>query len=282
MVSIKIEGSSKRGVDVRRVRLEDLPRETKSDFQTVAAYVQLSFPGTPHFVPKYKDDEGDLVTVASETEFQEGLRVAAFAKRCLKMYLVEVAQPKPKKETTPEVVKIDPQISDPLHIELQFLGRTQSVIVSKSAIGISLLREKAVSTFPELKTKDYSLKYLDDEGDAVTMTEADELQDALQLVKDGQVFVLVVSLNIGNVSTTLVSSPDQSERSQPEKGQKEEERKKKKQWEDITWDDLNETLEKLQKLGFTDTALCTRLLEHHNYDYETVLRELRLAQEKNQ
>jgi hypothetical protein len=277
MVSIKVEGSCKRGADVRRVRLEDLPRETKSDFQTVTAYVTGAFSGISHFVLKYKDDEGDLVTVASEAEFQEGLRVSALAKRCLKLYLVEVPAPKPKKETLLEVMAVDPQISDPLPLELQYLGHTANVVVSKSAIGIPSLREKVVSIFPELKTKEFSLKYLDDEGDAVTMTEADELQDALQLVKDGQAFVLVVSPNVGSVSTTLVSSTE----SEPQKVQKEEERKKKKQWEDITWDDLNETLEKLQKLGFTDTALCTRLLEHHNYDYDAVLRELRLAQDKN-
>jgi len=226
-VSIKIEGSCKRGVDVRRVRLEDLPRESKSDFQTVTAYVQVSFPGTLHFVLKYKDDEGDLVTVASETEFQEGLRVAALAKRCLKMYLIEVPAPKPKKEAPLESVKTDPQISDPLQIDIQFLGRTHSLIVSKGSIEISSLREKVVTAIPELDNKDFSLKYLDDEGDAVTMTEADELQDALQLVRDGQVFVLVVSLNIGSVPTTLVSSTDQSERSEPEKGQKKKKGKRK-------------------------------------------------------
>jgi len=153
--------------------------------------------------------------------------------------------------------------------------------VSKSTIGIPALQEKVLSAFPELKSQDFSLKYLDDEGDAVTMTEADELQDALQMVQDGEVFVLIVSLNIGSVPTTLVSSPE-TERSKPEKVQKEEERKKKKHWEDITWDDLNETLEKLQKLGFTDTALCTRLLEHHNYEYDAVVRELQSQKEKNQ
>jgi len=46
---------------------------------------------------------------------------------------------------------------------------------------------------------------------------------------------------------------------------------------------LNATLEKLQKLGFTDTALCTRLLETHNYDFEAVVRDLKLGQnEKGQ
>jgi len=275
-VSIKVEG--KRGTDLRRVQLEDLPRDSKSDFQTVTAYTRISFPATPHFVLKYKDDEGDLVTVASETEFQEALRVAAIVKRCLKLYLVEVPAPLSKKET---LQQLDPEIRDPLSIELQFAGRTQRFVVSKSTIGIPALQEKVLSAFPELKSQDFSLKYLDDEGDAVTMTEADELQDALQMVQDGEVFVLIVSLNIGSVPTTLVSSPE-TERSKPEKVQKEEERKKKKHWEDITWDDLNETLEKLQKLGFTDTALCTRLLEHHNYEYDAVVRELQSQKEKNQ
>jgi len=148
-----------------------------------------------------------------------------------------------------------------------------------------MLKEGAVSMFSELKTKEFSLKYFDDEGDAVTMTETDELQDALQLVNDDQAFVVVVSLNIVNIPTNAVNGSDkQNEGAKPEKGKKEEaERKKKKQWEDVTWDDLNETLEKLQKLGFTDTALCTRLLEHHNYDFEAVLCELQRGQnEKGQ
>jgi len=70
-----------------------------------------------------------------------------------------------------------------------------------------------------------------------------------------------------------------TERPKSEKVQKEEESKKKK-WEDITWDDLNETLEKLQNLGFTDTALCTRLLEKHNYEFDAVLNELRVQRDK--
>jgi len=94
---VKIEASCKKGVDVRRIRIEDLPKESKSDFQTVTSYVQTAFPATPHFVLKYKDDEGDLVTVASETEFQEAIRVSALAKHCLKLYLVAVPAPKPKK-----------------------------------------------------------------------------------------------------------------------------------------------------------------------------------------
>jgi len=276
-VSIKIEGNLRQGTDVRRVRVEDLPRESKSDFQTVTTYVKTSFPATPNFILKYKDEEGDLVTVSCETEFQEALRVASLSKRCLKLHLIEVSQPQPKpKQLT--VPKDDPLIVDPLTIEFQFGGRTQTVIVSKSSVSLNLLLEKAVATFPELKSKDFNLKYLDDEGDAVTMTEADELQDALQLVKDGQPFVLVLSLNVSSVPTSLVSSPEPNG-SKPEKVQKEEERKKKKQWEDITWDDLNETLEKLQRLGFTDTALCTRLLEHHNYEYDAVLRDLQARQQ---
>jgi len=43
---------------------------------------------------------------------------------------------------------------------------------------------------------------------------------------------------------------------------------------------LNETLEKLQKLGFTDTALCTRLLEKCNYDFDAVLLELKQGSDK--
>jgi len=41
-------------------------------------------------------------------------------------------------------------------------------------------------------------------------------------------------------------------------------------------------LEKLQKLGFTDTALCTRLLEHHNYDYDAVLHDLLVLQKEKE
>jgi hypothetical protein len=278
-MSIKIERNWK-GSDVRRVRVADLPRESKSDFQTVVSYVKVSFPSTPNFVLKYKDDEGDLVTISSETEFQEALRVASIAKRCLKMYLFDAPQPKPNREIVSTPVPSDALISDPLTVELQYLGRSRTVSVSKSTIAISQLQETAAVVFPELKSKDYSLKYLDDEGDAVTMTEADELQDALQLVKEGQPFVLLVSLNVGSVSTSLVSGgPELNEGSKSEKVQKEEERKKKK-WEDVTWDDLNETLEKLQKLGFTDTGLCSRLLEQHNYEFEAVLRELRARSDK--
>jgi hypothetical protein len=225
-VSIKVEGSCKRGSDVRRVRLEDLPRDSKSDFQTVTAYARVSFPATPHFVLKYKDEEGDLVTVASETEFQEALRVATIAKHCLKLFLVEVPAPTTKKDT-PAIVKADPEIRDPLSIELQFGGRTQRFVVSKSTIGIPTLQEKVLSAFPELKSQDFNLKYLDDEGDAVTMTEADELQDALQLVKDSEVFVLIVSMNIASVPTTLVSSPETVLSLQRERSRKKGKKKKK-------------------------------------------------------
>jgi len=202
MVSVKVEASCKKGVDVRRICIEDLPKEHKSDFQTVTSFVQTAFPSTPHFVLKYKDDEGDLVTVSSETEFQEALRVAALAKHCLKLYLVAVPAPKPKKENVVPV--IDPQIRDPFHIKFQLLSQTRDMIAGKSTIGMTMLREGAVNQFPELKSKDFTLKYFDDEGDAVTMSEADELQDALQLAKDGQPFTIVVALN-ASVPTNIVN-----------------------------------------------------------------------------
>eukprot|EP00456_Euglypha_rotunda_P006048 TRINITY_DN1102_c0_g1_i15.p1 TRINITY_DN1102_c0_g1~~TRINITY_DN1102_c0_g1_i15.p1 ORF type:complete len:130 (-),score=32.20 TRINITY_DN1102_c0_g1_i15:257-646(-) len=112
--------------------------------------------------------------------------------------------------------------------------------------------------------KEFILKYLDDEGDAVTMTEQEELNDALQLAQEGQVLVIVA-----------VPTSSNSERTQSTLPKEEEKGKKKKQWEDVTWDDLNETLEKLQKLGYSDTALCTRLLEKCNYDFDAVLLELK-------
>jgi len=231
MVSVKIEGSSKKGADVRRVCVEDLPRENKSEFQTVASYVQTVF-SSSHFVLKYKDDEGDLVTVASETEFQEALRVAALAKRCLKLYLVDVPAPKPKNETSVEVLTLDPQISDPLHLQFQLRGQTRDLIISKSTIGISTIREKALTVFPELKSKDFSLKYLDDEGDAVTMTEIDELQDALQLLKEDSIFIIVVSLNTPSVpimsSPWSSSEPANNDLSLQSQGSKKKWKKKKK------------------------------------------------------
>jgi len=222
MVSVKVEASCKKGVDVRRICIEDLPTEDKSPFQTVTSFVQTAFPSTPHFVLKYKDDEGDLVTVSSETEFQEALRVAALAKHCLKLYLVTVPAPKPKKENTVPV--IDPQISDPFRIKFQFLNQTRDMVISRSAIGMTMLREGAVNHFPELKSKDFTLKYFDDEGDAVTMSEADELQDALQLAKDGQPFTVVVAFN-ASVPTNIVNGSNEGSKS--EKGKKEKKEKEK-------------------------------------------------------
>jgi len=265
-VSVKIEKSSKSGSIVRRVRLEDLMREAKSGFQAVTSYVKVAFPETPHFILKYQDDEGDLVTISSEAEFDEAVQLT---KNCLKLHVVEVS-PSKHKESSVQSEKVEHQIIDPLSVEFHFADQKATVILSKNALlGISLLKEKAEGVFPVLKGADFSLKYMDDEGDAVTMTEAAELQDALQLVVDGQVFVVVVSLKVEKVPV---------EKSKIETVQKE--KIKKKNWEDVTWDDLNETLEKLQKLGFTDTALCTRLLEHHNYDYDAVLHDLSVQKEK--
>jgi len=208
MVSIKIEVNTPKGVDIRRVRLEDLERESKSDFETVTNFVNRSFPKTPIFVLKYKDDEGDLVTIAAETEFQEALRVAELAKRCLKLYLVEQTIQSKVKLPKVTVERTDPAttiITDPLQVDIQFLGKTGSVVVSKGSVALMELRGKAVDHFPELKAQEFSLKYLDDEGDAVTMTELEELQDALQLVKDGHALELIVTLNPGGVQTALVN-----------------------------------------------------------------------------
>jgi len=188
MVSIKIEVNTSKGADIRRVRLQDLDQDSKSDFETVTNFVKRSFPKISTFVLKYKDDEGDLVTIASETEFHEALRVAELAKRCLKMYLVEqsIVQSKIKSPTAVKRSVSAPTVSDPLQVDIQFLGRTGSVVVSKGSVELTELRLRAVDVFPDLKAQEFSLKYLDDEGDAVTMTESEELQDALQLVKDGQ------------------------------------------------------------------------------------------------
>jgi len=194
MVSIKIEKSSKSGSVVRRVRLEDLMKETKSGLQAVTSYIKVVFPETPHFILKYRDDEGDLVTISSEAEFEEAVQLT---KSCLKLHVVEVAPP-PKESPVQQVEP--PQIIDPLSVEFHFANQKATVILSKkSLLGVSLLKEKAEGVFTVLKGADFSLKYMDDEGDAVTMTEAAELHDALQLVMEGQVFVVVVSLKAENV-----------------------------------------------------------------------------------
>jgi len=285
---VKIETASQKGIEIRRVRVEDLPNESKlNQFEVVKGYIRSSFPTVPSFSLKYKDDEGDLVTIASESEFQEAIRVAAVSNRCLKMYLVE--GPKVvKKDSSPIESKkthVD-TIADPLKVEIQFQGKKQPVVVSLSSVNIAALRQNVLTAYPELLTQDFSLKYLDDEGDAVTMTEADELNDAIQQIHDrsNQSLVVVVVINSTQaVSTALVQGSEQSEREKPSTEKtKEEESKTKKKWEDITWDDLNETLEKFQKLGFTDTALCTRLLEKFNYDYDTVVNELRKLQIEKQ
>jgi len=279
MVSIKIEGQTKKGTEVRRVRLEELVRESKSDFQTVVAYVKDSFPKIPHFVLKYKDDEGDLVTVSSEAEFQEAVQVATATKSCLKLCVVEVSPPKPQESSMSkpqesavskpqEPVPAEPKISDPIVIEFQLSNKTRSLTLSKSSIKIAVIKESAINVFPELKSSSFNFKYVDDEGDAVTMSEANELEDALQIVKDR--LVLIVSVN----SDVITSTSSDSIKPVVKEMQKETQDKEKKRWEDVTWDDLNETLERLQELGFTDTALCTRLLERYNYDFDAVVREL--------
>jgi len=206
-----------------------------------------------------------MVTVSSEGEFQEAVQVATGTKSCLKLHLVEVSPPVPKLQEIPAQAESpvpEPQVRDPIYVEFQCLNRTQSLTLSKSSISISVLKENAMKAFPELRTKAFNFKYTDDEGDAVTMSEANELADALLIVNDR----LVLSVSVDND----VILTDYNAKSKPEKTEKE----KKKQWEDVTWDDLNETLENLQKLGFTDTALCTRLLERYNYDYDAVVREL--------
>jgi len=290
MVSVKIEVPSSKGKDVRRIRLEDLPNEAKSkdDFDVLVKFLQTSFPLIPQFTLKYQDDEGDMVTIASNGELQEALRVANSEKRCLRMQLVPTVAP--NKEKSPEIQseKSKPSqppqlVKDPLHVEVQFNGKTERLIVSKPEITLAQLRGKVIQLCPELGDREFNLKYLDDEGDAVTMTEQEELVDAVQLVQEGQVLVIVVVVNpLSSLGlTTQTEGEKPATQSQKEaQPQKEEEGKKKKQWEDITWDDLNETLEKLQKLGFTDTALCTRLLEKYNYDFDDVLAELRRSNEK--
>jgi len=216
---------------------------------------------------KYKDDEGDLVTIASDSELKEALRLAEPGK-CPRLYVVPVS---PKKDKIEEIE--EPQVSlenkDTLSVEIQFQDKSEAITIPKVGASLPYLKEKVASLFSSLP-KDFILKYLDDEGDAVTMTEQEELNDALQLAQDGQVLVI----------TAIATSSNNPERTESAVQEEEEKGKKKKQWEDITWDDLNETLEKLQKLGFTDTALCTRLLEKCNYDFDAVLLELKQRSDK--
>jgi len=229
MVSIKIEVNTSKGADIRRVRLQDLDQDSKSDFETVTNFVKRSFPKISTFVLKYKDDEGDLVTIASETEFHEALRVAELAKRCLKMYLVE--QPIVQTIKPPTAVKrLDsaPTVSDPLQVDIQLLGTTGSVVVSKGSVDLTELRLRAVDVFPDLKAQEFSLKYLDDEGDAVTMTELEELQDALQLVKDGHPLDLIVVINPGGVQTTLVNGSACSQKDRSRRKCKKKKKAKRK------------------------------------------------------
>jgi len=203
MVSIKLEVPSTKGKDVRRFRLEDLP-EASDSFTALNLFLTSSFPSISYSI-KYKDDEGDLVTIASDSELKEALRLTEPGK-CPRLYFVPAS---PKKEKAEEIV--EPQVTseskDTFSIEVQFQDKSETITVPKIGTSIPQLKEKIGSLFSSL-SKDFILKYLDDEGDAVTMTEQDELNDALQVAQDGQVLVIIVVPN----SPVLTPSSSQKER----------------------------------------------------------------------
>jgi len=191
MVSIKIEVSGKK--DIHRICLEDLPSEdqSKNGFNQLTEFVTKLFPTTSYSL-KYKDDEGDLITIASENELKEALRIAESEKRCLRIFLQPHSPSKDIKIELPVTQKPNETNENTVQLEVQYQDKTETLILNKSDISLAQLRQKILSLFSEL-SDDFSLKYLDDESDAVTMTEDGELREAVQLVENGQVLVVVVA-----------------------------------------------------------------------------------------
>jgi hypothetical protein len=208
MVSIKLEVPSLKGKDVRRFRMEDLP-EASDGFTALNLFLSSSFPPLSYTI-KYKDDEGDLVTIASDSELKEALRLAEPGK-CPRLYLVPTPQAKKEKTEESEESQASLEIKDTFSIEVQFQDRSETLTVPKTGASLPQLKEKVASVFSSLP-KDFILKYLDDEGDAVTMTEQEELNDALQLAQEGQVLVIIAVANSPNLVLTRSSSQKERNR----------------------------------------------------------------------
>jgi len=103
---------------------------------------------------------------------------------------------------------------DTFAIEVQFQDKSETITVPKIGASLPELKEKVASVFSSLP-KDFTLKYLDDEGDAVTMTEQEELNDALQLAQDGQILVIIAVAN--SVLTRSSSQKDRNRRCRKKK-----------------------------------------------------------------
>eukprot|EP00456_Euglypha_rotunda_P006049 TRINITY_DN1102_c0_g1_i16.p1 TRINITY_DN1102_c0_g1~~TRINITY_DN1102_c0_g1_i16.p1 ORF type:complete len:227 (-),score=53.66 TRINITY_DN1102_c0_g1_i16:21-701(-) len=206
MVSIKLEIPSTKGKDVRRFRMEDLP-EASDSFAALNLFLSSSLPSLSYTI-KYKDDEGDLVTIASDSELKEALRLSEPGK-CPRLYLVPVSQTKKEKSESDEV-QVSGENKSTYSIEVQFQDKSETTTIPKTGITLLQLKEKVASMFS--LPKEFILKYLDDEGDAVTMTEQEELNDALQLAQEGQVLVIVAVPTSSNSERTQSTLPKEEEK----------------------------------------------------------------------
>jgi len=259
-----------RNSDVRRIRLDDLAKadesKAKSKFDLLVNYIS-TYMKVQEFALKYQDDEGDTVTIANDAELKEALAVGRRSPKLVRISISDLPKP--------IMLPSTPKLADALEIELQFNKGLKLITVSKK-ISLEGLMKEIRSQFLGLPQK-FSLRYIDDEGDHVSMFEESELREAVDNQQHSPLRVIITPVE-GALSAPATASqakpaptPVPAPAPQPAYTHV---KPATKRWEDVTWEELNASLNALADKGFHDMALNSALLEKYNNDVEAVIAEL--------
>jgi len=195
------------GSDIRRVQLDDLLHDGRihrladehdahvSPYQLLSEFFHFCYPNLSldQYKLKYKDEEGDEVTVSSGMELEEGIRVCE-RQKCTVLRLTLVDKEKEIQDQKKAAAALK-ALHETISVQITLKDNPKDSFLIR--LSLDQLRFKhllqLIKTKCELGEKALVLKYIDEEGDHITCSSDDDLDIALGLAKSAnQILSLLI------------------------------------------------------------------------------------------
>eukprot|EP00823_Brevimastigomonas_motovehiculus_P000207 TRINITY_DN1031_c0_g1_i1.p1 TRINITY_DN1031_c0_g1~~TRINITY_DN1031_c0_g1_i1.p1 ORF type:complete len:281 (-),score=99.12 TRINITY_DN1031_c0_g1_i1:252-1094(-) len=234
----------------------------------------------------YQDDEKDLIRIGSQIELDEAIKLFP---RLLRILVTE-------KKVAPSTKESAPSSSSTKEEKATEIQRFQVELTSSDATvsSFSLYFESSFDlTTLQKRIQDhigstcYSLKYKDEEGDNVTLSTDDELQQlasryrkqnllpmTLFIIREKLARLVSSSSSSMNSSSSASSSSASVSASSSSSTSTSSSASTQKSWEDCTIEDLNKSVRELECLGYKNPVRLLSLVTKHKNDLPSVVAEL--------
>jgi len=251
--------------ETRRFRLEDVGK-----LKDVRDFLSKTFKTIPQpFDLKYKDDEGDLITITTDDELNEAARLykVEMGNKVLRLIVAEAKAATPvAKPVAQPVLEIKEKKSAPQESKKEVVSIN---VESDKGVSMAIQLDAAGFNFKVLEAalRDkfglvgaVEVKYYDDENDLVTMTDEKDLAEAQSLSKN------VLKLRVGAPNASANASPAKKKPVGPSPVNK--------PWKEMSWEDIDKLCSELTKLGFKNHAKNTELIAKFEGNWAKIVETL--------